>query len=77
MLPLVASRMIRSVVSLPVRSPSRIMFRAGAVLHRAAGIEVFGLAVDLDAGKFAPDLLQAQQRRIADGREQRFGFGAG
>ena len=46
------------------------------VLDAAAGIEILGLAEDLDARKFGLDLFQAQQRRIADGREQRLGLGA-
>ena len=76
-LPLVESRITRLWLSLPERSPSSIMLARGAVLHRPAGVEVLGLAEDLDVGEFARDALQAQQRRIADGGEQRLGLGAG
>ena len=42
-----------------------------AVFDRAAGVEVLGLAEDLDIGKLAGNLVQAHQRRVADGLEQR------
>ena len=38
----------------------------GAVFDGSARIEILGLAVDLDAGKVARDLLQPEQRRVAD-----------
>ena len=40
------------------------------ILDRSAGIEVFGFGVDGDAGDFASDLIQAQQRCVADGGQQ-------
>ena len=48
-----------------------------AVLHGTAGVEVFGFAVDLDAGEVGGDIFQADQGSIADGVEQGLGVGAG
>ena len=43
---------------------------ARPILDRSAGIEVFGFGVDGDAGDLAGDLIQTQQRRVADGGQQ-------
>jgi len=42
----------------------------GAVLHGAAGIEIFSLGVDFDARKLGIRLFQPQQGRVADLLEQ-------
>ena len=42
----------------------------GAILHRAAGIEKLGLAVDFDPRQIARDPLHPDERRIADQAEQ-------
>ncbi len=48
---------------------------AGTVLYRSAGIEVFRLGVDGDAGHLAADLFQAQQWRVANGGQQVLSLG--
>jgi hypothetical protein len=45
------------------------------ILDRPPGVEILRLGKDLDPRELPGNLLQAQQRRIADGRKQRFGFG--
>jgi hypothetical protein len=64
------------VVQLPGTLAIEHHIESSAILDASAGIEVFGLREDLDTGEFPRNSLQTQQGRVADGGEQRLGFGA-
>ena len=65
-LPAVPSTTRPPGLSSPRFSASRIIWRAGPVLHRAAGIHELGLAEDGAAGR-GRGAFELDQRRIADG----------
>ena len=73
-LPLVASRIVRLWFSLPERSPSRTMLSAARSFTEPPGLKYSALAKISMPGNSQRNLFEAQQRRIADGREQRLGL---
>ena len=66
----VLAQALSSNPSMPADAAGALAFanhvERGAVFHRSAGVEEFGLGVDFDAGKIGIQLREAKQRRVPD-----------